>query len=85
MNEEEYIQMRNNLREAIRRYPNCRIANCECDEYNGEWKKGCHCMGHFKMMDRMFGEKKWGLNDFDEMAHKGMSPEEYEKIIKIGR
>ena len=82
MNDEEYIQMRNNLREAGRRYPNCYIANCDCNEKEGEWKKGCHCMGHFTMMNKIFGGRKWDLNDFDEMAHKGLSPEEYENIIK---
>lgn len=82
MDEKEYQQMRSNIRKAISMYPNCYIANCSCNEYEGEWKKGCHCMGHFKMMDKIFGENNWNFSDFSDMANKGLTPEEYISKLK---
>ena len=82
MNEDEYIKMRNSIRKAAEMYPNCYIANCDCNEYEGEWKKVCHCMGHFKMMDKLFGENNWNLNDFSDVADKGLTPKEYRSKLK---
>ena len=51
----------NSLRESAQRYPTCYVANCECDEFNGEWKLGCMCLGHAREMDMMFGRDHWQI------------------------
>jgi len=72
MDDETFQKMRESFRESMRRFPNCRIANCICDSNNDEWKKDCHCICHFFLMDKKFGKDKWNLNDFFEMAKKGI-------------
>lgn len=75
MTREELETMSHNLRLAIRRFPNCRIANCECDSKNGEWKPGCLCMCHWFKMDELHGERKWTLDMFYKQAKKGIENE----------
>ena len=64
--------MHNALREAQKAYPNCRIANCDCDEYENEWKKDCWCMGHWLQMDRWFGKDKWKHGDDNVIRDRGI-------------
>jgi hypothetical protein len=45
-------------------YPNCTIANCDCNSKDGEWKKGCACLCHFNEMDKMYGRDQWKLSDW---------------------
>ncbi len=56
---------------SAKRYPDCRIANCDCDDYGGVWERGCHCFGHFKDMDAIFGKDNWRLGDFSREARRG--------------
>ncbi len=59
------------IKAAAKRYPNCRIANCDCDDFGGVWTQGCNCFGHFKDMDAIFGKEKWSLGDFNREAKRG--------------
>jgi len=63
-----FIQAISTLRQAARRHPNCRIANCDCDSKHGQWRQGCHCMCHFKAMDAKYGQDRWDLYDFGREA-----------------
>ncbi len=68
----EFGKMTDALRASARRYPTCRIANCDCNDYVDEWKPGCGCMGHFKNLDKAFGEDGWALSDFSASVKTGM-------------
>jgi hypothetical protein len=57
------------LREAHRRCPNCRIANCDCDSKSGKWENGCHCFCHFFWMEEHYG-KDWTWEQFEEECKK---------------
>ena len=67
-----FDEMAKALRQAVARYPNCRIANCDCDSKGTEWKAGCYCMCHFTQMDIKFGKDKWNMNDFDKQSKQGL-------------
>ncbi len=71
MEEQQYKQMKDSLSEAIRTYRKCYIANCDCDEYEGEWKEGCFCMGHWKQLNKEFGKDSWSFNDAIASAKAG--------------
>lgn len=71
MDDNKFNEIRNALRESARMYPFCRIASCDCDGRDDEWKKGCFCMCHFSLMDKKFGEKKWSLSDHYASAEVG--------------
>lgn len=72
MKKEDYDAMTSSLMAAGRAYPNCPVASCACDQTNkDEWKKGCHCLGHFKQMDKAFGKDNWDLNDVGASAKAG--------------
>ena len=72
MNQEDYEAMSAGLAAAARAYPNCPVASCDCDQINkDEWKKGCHCMGHFQQLDKAFGKDNWSLADHSESAKAG--------------
>jgi hypothetical protein len=43
------------LRSAHQRYPNCRIANCECDSKGDEWVRGCGCLCHLLQLQERTG------------------------------
>lgn len=61
------------LAESARRFPNCRIANCGCDSWNGKWEAGCRCMCHFDAMNKAFGKDDWTLADFSASADRGVA------------
>ena len=71
MDDKKFNEIRKSLLESARKYPFCKIANCGCDGRDDEWKKGCHCMCHFFLMDKKFGEKNWGLSDHCASAKVG--------------
>lgn len=72
MNNEDYEAMSAGLVAAGRAFPNCPVASCDCDQKNkDEWKKGCHCLGHFFQMDTVLGKDKWNLTDFGESVKAG--------------
>lgn len=61
------------LRAQAAKFPNCTIANCECNSRGGgEWRKGCLCMCHFAQMNTVFGNGKWGLKEFNAAAAKSL-------------
>lgn len=70
----DYAEMTRNLRIAARRFPNCRVASCDCNEFGGEWEQGCMCGGHFKQMTRELGHDDWSLTDFGKRAQQEPSP-----------
>ena len=72
MNPEEFSSTRRAILESIRRFPNCTIANCECDSRHGEWKDKCNCMCHFRQMDEVFGKGQWALKDFNKKSWEKM-------------
>lgn len=59
------------IKQAAARYPDCRIANCDCDDFGGVWEAGCHCLGHFKDMDDIFGKDNWSYKDFTRESEHG--------------
>lgn len=71
MNKIDFSKMTEALRQQASRYPNCLIANCDCNEKKGEWKKGCNCLGHWLMMDKKFGKDNWTLEMYDAEKEKG--------------
>lgn len=72
MNKEDYEAMSSSLAAAARAYPNCPVASCACDHKNkDEWKKGCHCLGHFQQMDKVLGKDKWNMTDYGASAKAG--------------
>lgn len=73
MDREDFNRITLSLLTSSMKYPNCSIANCNCNEQGGEWIPGCHCFGHFFMMDKEFGQGKenWNLGDFDASARVG--------------
>jgi hypothetical protein len=73
MNATEFTSMFNSIAAATKRFPNCRIANCECDSKHHKWKKGCFCMCHFFTMDALHGKDKWTLDDMSKQAEKGLN------------
>jgi len=49
--DEDFRKMENSLRLSILKYPNCKIANCDCDSKHGERKtksngEKCYCLCH---------------------------------------
>lgn len=46
MNEEEFRNMENALRSSMRRFPNCKIANCDCDSKQEERIGDYMCLCH---------------------------------------
>ena len=73
MDKEEYLSIEAGLRASYRRYPNCRVASCDCDEKGKEeWISGCACPGHFTQMDAEFGEMNWKLRDFNKKKETGI-------------
>ena len=72
MDNEQFAKITQSLMASARAYPNCKIANCECNELDNEWKKGCHCMGHWLQMDSWFGKNKWKLDDCDAYSKTGI-------------
>ena len=72
MDQKTFVEMSNALHRSLKRFPNCRIANCDCNSEEGEWKKNCHCMCHFSNMDEKYGKDKWTLKQFSEEAERGM-------------
>lgn len=48
METEEYNKIKAGLLQSMRRFPNCKIANCECDSKNGERIGKCMCLCHIK-------------------------------------
>jgi len=70
----DFSVMERALRADKKAFPGCRIANCGCNSREGEWKNGCHCMCHFKEMDKMRGESKWTFTEFTSMSE--MDPED---------
>lgn len=74
VDEAEYHRIENALMASIKRFPNCTIANCDCDSRHGEWKPGCHCLCHFRQVQAKYGENdELLLKHFEEMAKEGMS------------
>lgn len=73
MNKANPADMLAGIRAAARRYPTCRIANCDCNDFGGVWEAGCHCFGHFKDMDDIFGKDNWKMEDFDCEGNRGYS------------
>lgn len=73
MDDEEYAAITRGLRASIQRYPNCKVASCECDEYAGEWKPGCFCTGHWFALNDAFGDNKgdWSFADASASAREG--------------
>ena len=43
------------IREAAKRFPHCRIANCECDSYGDEWVTECGCLCHLLQLQKQTG------------------------------
>jgi hypothetical protein len=72
-------EMTRNLMAAARRYPHCHVASCECRETSGEWSPGCHCPGHWRVMDATFGKGNWTLADASASAEQGKPLREAEK------
>lgn len=72
MTTEEFLKIQKALGNSIQRFPNCRIANCECNSKNDEWKKDCNCMCHLLYMDKKFGKDKWKFSDVSKIAKKGV-------------
>jgi hypothetical protein len=72
MNDKEFLDMYNAIAMAAKRYPNCRIAACDCNSKGTEWKKDCNCLCHFYHMDIKYGEDKWTMNDFSEQTKIGL-------------
>jgi len=74
MENEEFNRMYNMLKQATTRYPTCKIANCECDELNNEWVKGCYCLGHWLQLDKWFGKNNWDpTNEAEILRETGVA------------
>jgi hypothetical protein len=71
MDEKKFQEMETALKNSMRRFPNCRIANCECYSKQGGWNKGCMCACHFFKMDKLYGKGKWKLSDMSTESKKG--------------
>lgn len=71
MDDKKFKEITNALRESARRYPFCRIANCDCKGTENEWNKGCVCMCHFYQMDEKLGKGNWKLSDHIASSKKG--------------
>lgn len=48
MDDEQFNAMKNSLSNAIRRFPNCKIANCNCDSKHGKRIEDCYCLCHIE-------------------------------------
>lgn len=46
MDEQTFNAITGGLIWSIKRYPHCKIANCDCDSKNGERKNKCMCLCH---------------------------------------
>lgn len=73
MEDKEFAAISAGLRESIRRFPKCRVASCECNEYGGEWQPGCFCTGHWFALNDEFGSGKgdWSFADAAASAAAG--------------
>jgi len=66
MFDEDFKKITNSLRISILKYPNCKIANCDCDSKHGERKtksngEKCYCLCH---IDEIIKENSKGEKDF---------------------
>jgi len=55
------------ISQALKKFPNCRIANCKCNSKEGEWKKGCLCLCHMDQAQEILG-KDFDLSDLQKLA-----------------
>lgn len=69
---------------AAARFPNCKIANCECNSNHGEWIKGCNCMCHFFQMDAIYGKNNWSLKEFNREDRERSRRRRAQKTHKKG-
>lgn len=67
----DFDAMTNSLRAAAQHFPRCRVASCDCDEFGGEWRQGCHCPGHWQQLDEALGRGGWNLADAAASAKAG--------------
>lgn len=63
------------ISESAKRYPRCRIANCECDSFGDEWGTGCGCLCHLLQLQKQVGQEvdlvEFGeYQDLDEFGRK---------------
>lgn len=68
MNLEALQRTTEETQKAMEIYPDCRIANCDCDSKNGKWDQNCLCSCHFFKMDEKYGKGNWSLADFGKEA-----------------
>jgi hypothetical protein len=57
------------MSESIKRYPKCRVANCDCDSKNDKWENGCSCLCHLDWVRKHYGED-YTWEQFEEEVKK---------------
>ena len=73
MEDKDYEDISAGLRASMRRFPGCRVASCNCDEFHGEWLPGCSCPGHWDELNKAFGGVvgDWSFADAAASASAG--------------
>jgi hypothetical protein len=66
-----HAEMETAIKKSMKRYPNCRIASCDCDSKHGEWKQGCHCLCHMLQMNERYGKGNWSMDDYERERQRG--------------
>lgn len=73
MGDKDFEAISAGLRASMRRFPACTVASCDCDEFEGEWKPGCSCPGHWDVLNKAFGYVvgEWSFADAAASAAAG--------------
>lgn len=58
MTDKQFYTMQNNLLNAMKRFPNCKIASCGCNSKEGERIGNCSCLCHIKEIKKDMEKKK---------------------------
>ena len=77
LDEKKFMEMRKGFRKAIKTFPNCLIANCNCNSKEFELKKSCHCLCHFSQMDRITKNKNLSFKERMKFIEKGFETKEH--------
>lgn len=60
--DDKFVDIAKALSDSIKRFPNCKIANCDCDSKHGQRLSDCHCLCHIEEIKKDI-EKKGVLNE----------------------
>ena len=82
MDAKQYQETKDALLYSSLRYPNCLIANCECNSKGFVWVKGCHCLCHWNQISRI-RKRKYGGTELLDFPNTGYRDEQDWTMMEV--